>query len=104
MGGVYFSTRRSTLTESSSFFSGLVTGHSVDSVEFFIDRDPTYFRHVLNWLRGVRHIPEDRQVLQELMYEADYYQIESLVSAIRNASPPKSVTCSLDIISHAVGR
>jgi hypothetical protein len=90
--------------DSSSFFSGLVAGHSTDIVEFFIDRDPTYFRHVLNWLRGVRYIPEDRQVLQELLHEADYYRIESLVLAIRNSSPPKTVTCSLDLISHAVGR
>ena len=52
VGGVFFATSRDTLRESDSFFSGLVQNECCH--EYFVDRDPTHFRHVLNWLRGGR--------------------------------------------------
>ena len=78
-----FVTLRSTLCEDpSTFFAGLV--RSEDSRdEHFIDRDPTYFRYVLNWLRGVRVLPEEEQVLGELLWEADYYNLRDMSMAIQ---------------------
>lgn len=84
VGGVYFAARRSSLLNSNSFFSGAMTAHA-DCCELFIDRDPTYFRHILNWIRGVRHLPEDDSVLQELMWEADYYSMHDMREAIAHA-------------------
>ena len=82
VGGVYFVTRRSTLLQSECFFSGaLRTGH--ECTELFVDRDPTHFRYILNWLRGSRFLPEDDATLQELLIEADYYSISSMVEAIQ---------------------
>lgn len=82
VGGVCFATRRSTLLPSNSFFSGAVRAQP-DYSELFLDRDPTYFRHILNWLRGVRYLPEDDAVLQELHWEADYYCMPDMCEAIR---------------------
>jgi hypothetical protein len=82
VGGVYYATHRSTLANSSStFFSALARAHP-DDTEVFVDRDPSLFRHVLNWLRGVRHLPEDDMALRELEWEADYYCMRDLSDAI----------------------
>ena len=79
VGGIYFLTRRSTLLRSNSFFSGLAKS---TETEFFVDRDPSYFRHILNWMRGVRYLPEDDTVLRELTWEADYYCLQDMRDAI----------------------
>ena len=84
VGGVVYVTHRDTLLESNSFFSGLVRSDPTCS-EFFIDRDPTHFRYVLNWMRGVKFLPEDRSVLTELSWEADYYSIPDLREALARA-------------------
>lgn len=81
IGGVHFRTRRSTLMESDSFFSALL---SFETNYIFVDRDGSHFRYILNWLRGVRFLPEDEEILKELEWEADYYCIHSLVHAIRS--------------------
>jgi hypothetical protein len=81
VGGVHYWTDRSTLEASNSFFSALALA---PEAEVFIDRDPTYFRHVLNWLRGVRFLPEDEMQLRELAYEADFYSMEDMCAAIQS--------------------
>jgi len=80
VGGVYFTTLRATLAQSDSFFAGLVAS---GQDEVFIDRDPTHFRHILNWLRGVRYLPDDENVLRELRYEAEYYALADMVALMR---------------------
>ena len=80
VGGVFFATSRDTLRESDSFFSGLVQNECCH--EYFVDRDPTHFRHVLNWLRT----PDDEAILRELWWEADYYALTDMRDMI--ASTP----------------
>jgi hypothetical protein len=82
VGGCYYVTRASTLDTSNTFFSGLIS--NADHTELFIDRDPTHFRHILNWLRGVRYLPENDTILSELMFEADFYCMPDMVEAIRS--------------------
>ena len=82
VGGVYFVTRRSTLSQSNSFFVGAIQSNG-DDVELFVDRDPTHFRYILNWIRGSRVLPEDESTLQELLVEADYYSLSTMVDAIK---------------------
>ena len=84
VGGVYFTTSRRTLSDSNSFFSTAMQD-SGDEVEIFVDRDPTYFRHILNWMRGSRFIPNDDQILQELLWESDYYRMHDLREAIQRS-------------------
>lgn len=83
VGGVYFMTRYSTLIGSDSFFSGAVRAHP-NCCELFVDRDPTHFRHVLNWMRGVRCLPDDEQVVAELLAEADYYSMAQMRDALHS--------------------
>lgn len=86
VGGCVFVTLRETLERSNSFFSGLVarmTAEEAETQEVFVDRDPTYFRYVLNWMRGVRFLPEDETTLHELAFEADYYALSDMLESIR---------------------
>ena len=80
VGGRRFETRKQLLEESDSFFSGLLKCEW--SEEVFIDRDPTHFRYVLNWLRGCRSLPEDRQSLIELKEEAQCFALADMDQAI----------------------
>ena len=81
VGGIYFATRRSTLA-SVPFFASLLQGLSEDASEVFLDRDPAYFRHVLNWMRGVHFIPGDVCTVRELMWEAEFYGLEDMRDAL----------------------
>ena len=101
VGGIYFVTRRSTLSAVESFFSGIVETHP-DCTELFIDRDPTHFRYILNWLRGVRVLPDDDMTLRELMWEADYYCMTDMLEAITTTKTRFSLNKSLHDISVAV--
>eukprot|EP00903_Cladosiphon_okamuranus_P019876 g18269.t1 len=58
-----------------------------DGVEFFIDRDPTHFRFILNYLRdsyiGLESFgKEDLHFLEELSHEAQFFNIAGLCSDI----------------------
>ena len=50
---------------------------------YFLDRDGTHFRYILNFLRdgGFKEgtLPKDRGTLMELLTEAEYYQISGLI-------------------------
>ena len=97
VGGVYFMTRRSTLAGgASSFFTGMVRAQPSET-EFFVDRDPTHFRHVLNWLRGVCYLPEDEPTLHELAWEADFFCLQDMRDAIQRRESV-SVLRTLDAI------
>lgn len=82
VGGAYYLTRKTTLLNSSSFFHGALSAHR-DCTELFVDRDPTHFRHILNWMRGVRCLPDDEATLRELHWEADYFCMSDMCDAIR---------------------
>lgn len=76
VGGWWFQTSRETLE--AARYSNLA--HVRDGT--FVDRDPTYFRYILNALRGTIVLPNDAQSLYELRFEADYFNLESVVNAI----------------------
>ena len=53
---------------------------------FFIDRDGTHFRFILNFLRtGKLTLPEGATFTKELEEEAEFYQIQGLIDALRSA-------------------
>ena len=76
VGGWWFQTSRETLAAARD--SNLC--HVQDGT--FIDRDPTYFRYILNALRGTIVLPSDAQSLYELRFEADYFNLGQVVEAI----------------------
>ncbi|KAI8092664.1 BTB/POZ protein [Halteromyces radiatus] len=88
VGGQLFETSLSTLRrDPNSTLAAMFNGHSnitPDETDgsYFIDRDSTYFRLVLNYLRDLRvpsSIREDPKVMDELMQEARHYQINGLL-------------------------
>ena len=91
IGGTLFHTTKDTLhNNGTNFFTSLLT-HATPCRDkmYFIDRDPTHFRHILNYLRNTRlPTPFGRgqlSMLTELWLEADFYQITTLSDAIEGA-------------------
>lgn len=92
VGGTVFETTRHTLQSRPSFFRGLLDASDADQTEWFVDRDPTHFRYILNHLRGAETLPCDSVVLTELRDEAEFYCMDEMVQHIgrhaRNVEPP----------------
>lgn len=81
-----FSTSRQTLTcIPDTFFTALLSGRISslrdDSGAIFIDRDPTLFGIILNYLR-TRDIDIKQCDLRILRHEAEYYNISPLVKRL----------------------
>lgn len=87
IGGTVFLTTKTTLQNGDTpHFLGRLITHSRNQKMIFVDRDPTHFRHVLNYLRTQTFPSEFEhqhlQMLRELQLEADFYQIENLCKAV----------------------
>jgi hypothetical protein len=85
VGGTLFATNLTTLTShKDSFFAGLFSGrwtlHKTSDDAIFIDRDPSVFRYILNYLRGQKIDFRDLSVeqLENLFEDAEYYQLPEL--------------------------
>jgi hypothetical protein len=99
IGGQIFSTRAQILkNEKETFFTGMFSEHintqPNEDGTHFIDRDPTYFRFILNYLRdpskdfceGIdRHL--DAYQLEELRGEIEFYGVQSLLTKFNNRAP-----------------
>lgn len=92
VGGVIFQTSHSTLLkEPGSVLAGIVTGgYEVAKHKdgcYFIDRDATRFKHILNYLRD-GEIPTKvvKEMGEELHAEAKFFGIRSLASVLKAAS------------------
>ena len=101
VGGVKYTTTRSTLTQfGDSMIGAMFSGryqHLVRDLDgnVFIDRDGPMFRHVLNFLRtGRLTLPGDFRDHDMLEAEADFFQIEPLVDAVRASRIPLTPECS----------
>lgn len=81
IGGCLFQTSKETLEKEDTFFRPLLANYSEETIAF-VDRDPTFFRYVLNWMRGSRVLPDDRSILLELYEEANFYCIEDMKKQI----------------------
>ena len=58
---------------------------------YFVDRDGTHFRHILNYLRDGFHaemFPQDELSLRQIINEAQYYQLNGLISGIETVLDP----------------
>lgn len=90
VGGRMYMTSVYTLSrDQNSMLAALVSGrHPVPQQpdgSYFIDRDGTHFRYVLNYLRGDRgtdSLPETWTDQHQLLKEAKYYRLEGLVKVI----------------------
>ena len=67
-----------------AMFSGRFDTKPSEDGSYFIDRDGTHFRYILNYLRtGQLIVPEDKVLRKELLAEAECYQIEGLINEIK---------------------
>ena len=91
VGGQHFTTSVQTLTKDpnsmpTAMFSGRFDMKPSEDGSFFIDRDGTHFRFILNFLRtGKLTLPEGATFTKELEEEAEFYQIQGLIDALRPA-------------------
>jgi hypothetical protein len=86
VGGYKFSTTLTTLTADpdsmlAAMFSGRFPVEKNEEGCVFIDRDGSYFHHILNWLRN-GYLPPIDEERECLLIEARYYQISSLVDCL----------------------
>jgi len=111
VGGTHYSTSLSTLTKYPESMLGVMFSgrHDLEPMKcsdgsFFLDRDGTYFRHILNYLRdgeeAVESFPKSTEVLQEILREATYYQLEGLVTAINPIIREVNVISQNDMAVH----
>ena len=94
VGGTRYSTSRSTLTKYPDSMLGVMFSgrHDLETMKcsdgsFFIDRDGTHFRHILNYLRDgedvIESFPKSAEVLREILREVTYYQLENLAVTLK---------------------
>ncbi|XP_055697774.1 BTB/POZ domain-containing protein KCTD3 [Phlebotomus papatasi] len=86
VGGTKFATSRQTLTWiPDTFFTALLSGRIAslrdDTGAIFIDRDPSLFGFVLNYLR-TREVDIRNHDIRMLRHEAEYYNISPLVKRL----------------------
>eukprot|EP00128_Syssomonas_multiformis_P015671 Colp12_sorted_trinity150504_noHs@9134 len=83
VGGQHYTTSLQTLQNGDHMLSTMFSEkyfelEKDETGSYFIDRDGTHFRYVLNWLRdGVIYV-KDEATRWELIQEAQFYQIKSL--------------------------
>jgi len=62
---------------------------------YYIDRDGTYFRYILNYFHtGRLTVPEDEITRKELLAEAEFYQVEGIIKALTERPFQDSVILS----------
>jgi len=80
-----------------AMFSGRFDTKPNEDGSYFIDRDGTHFRYILNYLRtGQVVVPEDKVVRRELLAEAEFYQIEGIIDELKARPFKDSVILSSD--------
>ena len=88
VGGALFHTRLEVLHRHEGMLSAMASddfSHDVEGGEYaFLDRDPTWFPLVLQFLRtGVALLPNDAERRLAVFREAQYYSLEGLCRAAR---------------------
>ena len=90
VGGQHFTTSLQTLTKDTgsmlhAMFSGRFDTKPAEDGSYFIDRDGTHFRYILNYLRtGRLLLPKDELIREELLEEAEFYQIHGILEELRH--------------------
>ena len=79
VGGVYFETTEFTLSKCEVLRKNCENNDSM-----FVDRDPSLFTYVLNYLRnGVVCVHSDSALIEILLLEARYFQLPSMEAQLQ---------------------
>lgn len=95
VGGFNYTTSRTTiLSYPDSMLSRMISGQIPTAKDanqrLFIDRDGPIFRYILNFLRDkTLNMPENFNEYAQLRQEADFYQIEPIVTYLDDLFPNK---------------
>ena len=112
VGGHHFTTSVQTLTKDPDsmlavMFSGRFELRPYEDGAFFIDRDGTHFRYILNYLRtGKLTLPEDATFVKELLEEAEFYQIQGMIDELLDnestlpASTPTEIFLASELLAN----
>ncbi|XP_060101492.1 BTB/POZ domain-containing protein KCTD17 isoform X2 [Heteronotia binoei] len=98
VGGTVFLTTRQTLCrEQKSFLCRLCQGEELQSDRdetgaYLIDRDPTYFGPILNFLRHGKLVLDKDMAEEGVLEEAEFYNIGSLIRLIKDRLEEKDYT------------
>ena len=110
VGGMLFKTSVNTLcAERGSVLAAMFSGSGFhvtlnDEGAYFIDRDGTHFRHILNYLRGCFDAGTVSDgARRELLVEADFYGLAGLCSALTTAVLPFKSATAEDGLLHWLG-
>lgn len=94
-GQIFTTSRDTLLREEGSMFHVMFSGSHIklekgEDDAYFIDRDGTHFRHILNYLRTAKaYIPVDSIEVAELLDELDFYHIRSYARVLRDETEGK---------------
>ena len=69
-----------------AMFSGRYDTKPSEDGSYFIDRDGTHFRYILNYLRnGQLIVPKEEmiRIREELLAEAEFYQVEGIIEQLK---------------------
>ena len=94
VGGQHFTTSVQTLRKDpnsmlAAMFSGKFDTKPSEDGSFFIDRDGTHFRFILNYLRdGELILPEGATALKQFQKEAEFYQIQGILDELKPPVQP----------------
>ncbi|CAH1232506.1 KCTD21 [Branchiostoma lanceolatum] len=108
VGGHIYTTARSTLIRYPDSMLGAMFGGDLGTLQddqgrYFIDRNGRLFEHVLNFLRTNQLVlPEDFKELPLLEMEADFYQIQPLIEALKSYKARINQPCAQDVVSFSV--
>ncbi|XP_069712586.1 BTB/POZ domain-containing protein KCTD17 isoform X1 [Phaenicophaeus curvirostris] len=98
VGGTVFLTTRQTLCrEQKSFLCRLCQGEDLQSDRdetgaYLIDRDPTYFGPILNFLRHGKLVLDKDMAEEGVLEEAEFYNIGPLIRIIKDRLEEKNYT------------
>ena len=80
-----------------AMFSGRFDTKPGEDGSYFIDRDGTHFRYMLNYLRtGQLIVPKGEITREELLAEAEFYQVEEIINKLKVSCFKDSVILSSD--------
>jgi len=78
-------------------FSGRFDPKPSEDGSYFIDRDGTHFRYILNYLRtGQLIVPKDEIIREEILAEAEFYQVEGIIETLTAILFKDSVILSIE--------
>jgi phytoene dehydrogenase-like protein len=103
VGGIQFETCRSTLLSTGSkYFERRLQTHTRNDSVLFIDRDPSYFVVILNYLRNKQIIVDHdatRTFLENIKLEAEAYDLDDLQQTLARAVGEKRKNAETDWVN-----